>query len=263
MSNFSSIGIYAENKDELIGILDAAMSKALPVPSRKDSYLKYTDASGCTLWFQLDSKGNVMSVNPHFEGKSRREVNIMQAIPGAEGTLDIACYAWADPNSVKDESEGAYPFLFEVPDYYSLQKMILPHHAKIQLTAFTQEIAAYKTEQAYYDAQKEEPKYGPNFFIPSGLFVSSEKKEDMRPYALFAGKVEESNLYTNTLTEEQFCWLLVESLAGPIDVVAPPEFLNELPEKGDIISGNFWMSAQLIDAPRTNGKKNLFQRLFN
>jgi hypothetical protein len=54
---------------------------------------------------------------------------------------------------------------------------------------------------------------------------------------------------TNELTGCSFCWALVKTLGGTVDVVVDPALLEATPRVGSIVKGVFWLSGRLVTGP--------------
>ena len=213
-------------------------------------YLKFADASGAEIWVQGNFEQELIGFNPHFAGKSRRLVGLTRAIERESSILDGGFHAWAEPDADKITDSGEYPFVFDVPDFRTIEKINFPSLQEIQLTAFaSNDFVIYKSEKDYLDAQDSEIKFAAKSFIPSGLFTPDEEKtavEPPRPIGIFTGEIKEFELKTNELSNEKFYWFLVETLGGEVDVVADVKLIASEPQIGGIVSGQFWLSGRII-----------------
>lgn len=57
-----------------------------------------------------------------------------------------AFHGWADPDDGNPES-GAYPFVFDAPDYILHDAVKLPAVFDVQLAAFAHELDAYASDE--------------------------------------------------------------------------------------------------------------------
>ena len=157
--------------------------------------------------------------------------------------------------------------MFDVPDHKIVSNIVLPQTLDIQLSAFAQEFSYYESETAFSSGQEDEPKWAAQSFVPSGLFNFDEEKDSGPPEALgiFAGVIKESEKKTNQFTEQDYYWMLVDTLGGEIDVVADLRYFDQKPpQKGGVVHGQFWLSGRLLSTPQTSeiAKKGFFQKLF-
>ena len=268
MSNLSDIGfgVYTEDEFDALSEKVVALSEVIAVDG--GSYAAYRDPSGAQMWYQFDHEDGFMGFNPHYAGQSRRTVRLTAVIERPESELDWAYHAWALPEAgATDEADsGLYPFVFDLPSAKLQALPELPTLATIQLSAFAQELSYYASEADFYHAQAVEQlleeageesdantesapvRVAANSFIPIGLFLADEElDEDGVPaLASFAGTVKAVEQKQNQLTGDVFFWLLVDTLGGPIDVLADPEYFEEAPEVGGIVHGEFWLAGNLL-----------------
>ena len=264
MSHFSDIGFQVRTEQDLQQMVENASKHARRVPASTGSYAVYSDKSGAELWVQLERRNIIIGVNPHFAGKSRRTVCLTERLEGKGSKMDGSFYAWADPAEENNPESGAYPFVFDVPDFRTIGEIEMPHTVQIQLAAFAHELTYYESEEEYDASQKEEPRFAVQSFIPAGLFSSGEGEEES-PGALgvFTGTIVECEKRKNHLTGHTFHWLLVETLGGEVDVVVYPDLLDREPQINGVVQGHFWLSGRLVNRPAYEPpKKGLFSRLF-
>jgi hypothetical protein len=210
------------------------------------AYLRWVSGCGAELWLQAADDGDVIGMNPHFDAHSSVRVRLSARVcrPG-ETALDGAFHGWADPQ--EDEPEcGAYPFVFDSPDFARYAELDLPSVQTAHVVAFAHEIQAFESPEAFDRSQPEERKFASQFFIPSGLFQPGGGETDPpAALAVFAGHVLQADRRTNPATGRDFYWALVASHGGSYDVVADPSLLEEPPVVGGVIQGQFWLSGRL------------------
>ncbi|CAN5401441.1 hypothetical protein BH10ACI1_BH10ACI1_12000 [soil metagenome] len=251
MSNLSDIGFPVRGEQDVNDVIMSVLGHVSEVRCPRGFYLKFSDKSGAELYLQGDSDQELIGFNPHFAGKSRRKVGLTRSIEREASELDGGFHAWANPSSEDVEISGEYPFVFDVPDFRTIPELQFPHTVEIQLTAFaSNDFKIFGDEKEYDESQETEMKYASKSFVPTALlaFPDSEKEDadlkDVRPIGMFAGEIKAFELKTNTLTNEQFYWFLVETLGGEIDVVSDPKWLKKEPNVGGIVSGQFWLSGR-------------------
>lgn len=252
MSNLSDIGFPTPDEQAVNEMIMHVLEFAVPVECPHGFYLKFSDASGAEIYLQGNFDQELVGFNPHFAGKSRRRVGLTRKIERDSSELDGGFHAWANPSGEDVKTSGEYPFVFDVPDFRSVEIENFPAVADIQLTAFaSNDFKIYDNEEDYYDSQESEPKFASIFFIPSGLFDFEKENWDEnappRPIASFAGRIKEFDLRTNQLSGQNFYWLLVETLGGETDVVADPKLVPSDPKIGGIVSGQFWLTGKIYE----------------
>lgn len=253
MSNFSSIGFNVSTQEEFQQLLENAYRRSNPIKVNEGGYSVFSDNSGAELFIQFNKNNELLGVNPHFKGKSKRTVCLTNIVERPESELDGAFHGWADPSEENNPDSGAYPFVFDLPDFKTIGQIDFPRNFDIQLTAFAQELSIYDSEQEYDQCQTSESKWATQSFVPSGLFSFEEGENDPQPpqaTAIFTGVIKQLAKKRNELTNEEFYWLLVDTLGGEVDVVADIRFFEKEPVVMGIVQGQFWLSGQLINAPK-------------
>ncbi|MEP6904157.1 MAG: hypothetical protein ABJA66_20735 [Actinomycetota bacterium] len=251
MSNLSDIGFPTPDDQAVNEMIMHVLEHTKPVKTSHGFYLVYTDASGAEIYLQGNFKEELVGFNPHFAGKSRRQVGLTKAIERDSSELDGGFHAWANPSADSAES-GDYPFVFDVPDFRTVENLEFPQTVEIQLTAFaSNDFKIFASDDDYQKAQESELKYASKMFVPSGLLAVDETGGSIdlsvvRPVGIFAGEIKEFELKTNGLSGEQFYALLVETLGGETDVVVDPKFVTNEPKPGGIVSGQFWLSGKIL-----------------
>lgn len=267
MSNLSNIGFSVQSDGEFYELINKIAELGQPLKSAKGSYICYSDDSGAEIYIQiLDNE--LIGINPHYKGKSQNLVGLVKTIPRNESELDGAFYAWAGLSDTNNAESGTYPFVFDLPDFYTYEAIDLPKNLEIQLTAFaSQEFEVFENEEVYFNSQSGEIKFASRSFIPSGLFsVNSENETEntlpAQAYAIFTGLVKEFALKVNHFTKEKFYWILVDTLGGEIDVVVDTKLVpNEL-KINSVVKGQFWLSGKLLNASKI-GSKSFWKKIIS
>jgi hypothetical protein len=245
----SDLGFLVECKADFEALALQALEHGTELQTASGAYVRWSPGAAVELWMQLDAEGNIVGLNPHYAGHTRMRVGLTARVPRPESSiLDGAFHGWADPTDTEPES-GTYPFVFDVPDYELTCAVVVPSICEVQLTAFAHELRAYESEAAYDESQTDAIKFAAESFIPAGLFNSDgETTTPPQAYAIFTGRVLDTALITNPVSEREFCWAHVRTLGGELDLVADPDLLSGYLIKGGIVSGSFWLSGRLIDA---------------
>jgi len=246
-SHFSTIGLPVESQNEMIELARRVVSDCVSFNANGGRYLRWLSSSGAELWLQVDTENRLLGMTPHFSGKSRVRVGLVERVIRPDGTeLDGAFYGWAEPTTDEPES-GIYPFVFDVPDFQLHRRLSLPATVTVQVAAFTHEVSIFDSKEAFRVSQIGKLKYASQSFIPSGLF-SSDGKSTKPPeaYAIFAGHILEVESRTNELRGRSFWWVLVETLGGVLDVVIDPGLLSTSPKVGGVLYGSFWLSGRIV-----------------
>lgn len=252
MSNLSDIGFPTPDEQAVNEMIMHVLEFAVPIKCERGFYLKFSDASGAEIYLQGNFDQELVGFNPHFAGTSRRKVGITRMIERDSSELDGGFHAWANPSDADVEISGECPFVFDTPDFRTVEIENFPIIKDVQLTAFaSNDFQIFASEDDYYASQKDKPKFATNFFVPNGLLDFNTENWDEnappRPIGSFAGEIKKFDRRTNQLSGQDFYWLLVETLGGEVDVVADPKLIPEEPKIGGIVSGQFWLSGRVYD----------------
>lgn len=246
-NHFWSIGFPISTSKDVENVTEVIFEKAMMVKTKMVNYKVFKDISDAEMYYQIDNDGKILIVNPHFKGKSRFHVGLVEHIENDEKSMNGSFYAWASPLNPHDPESGLYPFVFDVPDFHTLN-IKLPTIAEVQITAFAHYLHIFKDETDFhYQQEKYKTNFAANYFIPSGLFrPDGEKIVPPQAIALFAGTVKESEILTNWTTNIQFIHLIVEIYGGELDIVVDRQIIKTVPKPGQIVSGEFWLSGRIL-----------------
>lgn len=224
--------------------------------SQTDSICQLKDPSGGTLLIGLrrDANGHlaIFTMNPAFEAEGRTKVTIKADV--------------SDPDQKPFEaslsaqfSGSATPLVFDVDDPTQLGKLKPGSDVTVDIAAFSFQPQIYPDSASYMKAQTamktkdgKTVMFADSYFMPSGMFfakVGGAMPDDApRPlaYADFAGTVLKSELRANAIGSSKFWWALVKTYNdATFDVVMDPSTINTEPKVGSIVTGRFWLSAQI------------------
>lgn len=263
-SHFSTIGLPISSKDDMVELANRLADECESILVKGGRYLRWSSSCGAEVWLQVDRRGRLMGVNPHFSGTSLVRVGLSSRLtrPGDYSALDGAFHAWADPRN-GDPATGLYPFVFDVPDFLCYADAAIPGVAQAQVAAFAHEVSVYGSVRAF-EASEASTTFGLHLasrsFIPSGLFLpEGAKTEPPQALAILTGHIRRAEKRTNEWGGGQFHWAEVEALGGVFDVVIDPELVDEMAGPGGVVCGSFWLSGRLLTYPRRQGA---LQRLF-
>lgn len=243
-SHFSAIGFPVRTYGEFEDLMARALEHGECIETRRSAYVRWSLGAGPELWAQEYENGEFGLV-PHFAGEAIMRVGLTERIERPEAPpLDDAFYGWADPEDAEDMESGLFPLVFDVPDYVLHQNLSLPVIVEARISAFAHELTAYSGEEEFL-ADQEEPKFSPEFFIPSGTFKpGGETMDPPEAYAICAGRVLDCSLRTNPATGTKFWWAKVKHYGGEMDVAADPEDVEGHITDAGTVKGSFWLSGR-------------------
>lgn len=207
-------------------------------------YRRLVAGAGVELWLEEDGQGSATQMNPHFSGATRMRVRIVDRVATPRGnTVNHAFKAWADPEGDHEGQPGAYPFVFDSPDFHLYDSMELPSIEEVQIAAFAENVSVYRSEAELRAADTDGLQYAVEAFVPLHHFAPEGGMTIA--YAKISGRVIETRLIENQLTPESFCWARLRTYGGDVDMVADPALLERTPMEGDIVFGVFWLSGRI------------------
>jgi hypothetical protein len=247
MSHLSSIGFPVNTEQDFQSLANKLYERGERIKATNGFYIRFADNSGAELYLQENQNKEIIGMNPHFRGKGKMKVCLTNAVKRGGSEMDGAFHGWADPTEDNNPDTGIYPFVFDVPDFYSLENIKFPFTTTVQISAFAHELSLYENEQDFNAKQNEKMKFAPESFIPSGLFSpGGQTTEPPEANGIFTGRILEVEEKMNVFTKEKFYWFLVKTLGGEFDVVSDIKLISQPPKVGGIASGSFWLSGRLV-----------------
>lgn len=243
-SNLSSIGFAFDSAEEF----QAAMLRLAPDATERlgcvpGDYAIWRSRTGAEIWFHLpflgteDDARDIAGLTPFYEGLGMIDVEVIERVHRPDDNAFEGAFTAqvGDP----DGSNEGYPLTFDAVDFAAHEQRALPFKAQARIVGFARNVRAFASDSAYSagtSGEADRIALAPRAFIPVGQFADLEagEGESVPPAstALFTGRVVEHRQHTNEATGREFHWLLVETYAAVLDVVADPECVI-----GDIVEG--------------------------
>ena len=175
-----------ESEDDYAALIERAANEGEFMSTERGGYVRWSAGDGVEVWAQIDKDNQLIGGNLHYVGESQVRLGVTGLIESNES--DVSLYGWMEPGEDDIES-GAYPLVCDVPAYYLRPTPLeLPQVVTAQITAFAHDLTYYPDEATFSAAQDNDPKFAPNFFIPTGLFIGGsedgEAEEDGEEGAL-------------------------------------------------------------------------------
>ncbi len=250
MNHFTTIGLSVHSADDFRSVLEHGLKHGAVVPAEQGSYRCWQIGNGAELWLQMDEDGRLIGAHPHFSGKTRLKVRLIERLARPDANaLDGAFNAWANGS---DDNDGDFSFAFDCPDADSYEALALPCNAQVQIAAFAQELKAYSSVEQFDAEQSDQedvPGLASQSFIPSGQFSANDDAGSPRSECVMAGHVRDTNRFYNEESGLSFIWARVEAFGGEFDVIADSEIIEGHVRAGGVVSGSFYLSGRLIDVP--------------
>lgn len=244
-SHFSMVGYDLDASSieafqtELVEITDRC---EIVVLDDRHTLCRIADAQGGEIYLGLVSDGpgfSLHTANPAFTGSSRMPVRYQATVSEAQWEP----FEYALSVTVSDLD---IPVLIDLADPREIGEFTEGQALMLDVTAFTYNPQLYVDENAYYEAQKEggeETVFASNHFIPSGLFG-----EKPQAYAMFAGEILQAELKTTSMGTSYWTTLVKTLDDVTINVVFDDISTKEPPQVGQLLAGEFWLSAHIVEA---------------
>ena len=226
-TNFSSIGFQVDSEESFAHLCEWLEEiPLLEYPVDEGQYLCWDqdEEFGPEIWVQIVDE-EMVSVQPFFRGKSEMKINIEGFVEALQDNpLDGFLKAQAETS-----------FVFSLVGLKRHEDLNFPSAQKIMLTGFANSFE-------YFENEKEAQKSLDSF----ENFVSSDDGDVPSPEAAITGRVLETRKIENEDTGDEFYWVLIKTKGGTVDIVIDPEYVETPIAVGSIVSGSFYLCADLI-----------------
>lgn len=256
-SNLSSIGFVFKDADDFhTRAIALAGDTRERLACAAGEYAIWRSRTGAEVWFHLAPSGdgepatNIIGLVPFFEGQSRIPIQVTAAIKRPDDNpLEGLFYGWVAPDT--ETGSGAYPLAFEAIDFAAHASRPLPATWHCRVTGFCRNLAVHETADTLPDLG-DGAQLATQALIPIGLFNDPDQGEAAaeaapEPTALLTGIVRSHRLLRNEVTDRDFHWLEVESLAASYELVADPDIVLGEIREGAIVEAFVWMFARVMD----------------
>ena len=246
-SHFSDLGLHVENREAYDQFIDLVYSRTnelrLPLGTAD---LYWQVEHGFQYWFPRDDQGAHTGIDFHFVSNLSNDIQVMENLEPEAGGLSgmFSCQITIDDGAGMPIPE--VPCNLNLPAAGLMGEWVPGAWYKAQIACFTETIKVYDSRSACLDAVHQKGGgFGPEHFVPSGTFSLPGKERDFEPAprALIGGEVTSSRRLTNPLTGHDYDHMQISSLDMVYDVLCSPGEYDDLPQLGNIISGQFWLSA--------------------
>jgi hypothetical protein len=244
-SHLTTLGFPVTTEQDFRHYVYAATEFGQKIETPRGSYTLWQPGSGIELWVQTNLHKRIIGMNPHFDGSARMRVSLTRYVarPG-QSILDGAFYGRANPDRSHAET-GAYPFVFDLPNYDTYTNLELPCTVNVQLAAFAHHLQGYQTEADWQTGN--ETSLAAESLIPRGTFTLDRKPKDPAfAEVIMSARILDTSQLTNPVTGLKFYWAHVHTLGGEMDVVADPQIVQGKLVPGGIVSGTFWLSGKIV-----------------
>ena len=247
-NDFSTIGLEIRDGAAYEALDARALREAdgdRTVRTPDGSYAPWVVGDGVELWCYLDPEQRSNGFVPYFVGQARRRILLESRVTRAP--LDGAFTGW-----FYDGGETIAPFVVDVPDYRAFDDLTLPFETTIALVGFARALDVHDDEAAFHSTGSG---MAVRSFIPSGMFAAAAAETGSTDLptsvGLLTGIVEAARQRYNVLTGRPYWWMRVDSLGGPIEIVADPSIPSAPPRAGCVVSAQCWLTGRPDREPLT------------
>lgn len=242
-SHMTALGFPVSTEKDFRHYVFQATEFGYEIDTSNGSYTIWEVGNGIELWVQTNLHKRIIGMNPHFRGSARMRVGITEGVRGTGATiLDGAFLGWAAPPE-DNPSSGLYPFVFDMPDYALHNSLPLPSLQWVQIAAFAYEMQSFVSKEMYLATRNKTLRLAPQAFIP---ISQPEKPYQRQAQGLLTGKILDTAVKTNPVTNLKFYWARIHTLGGEMDVVADPQVVQGEMVVDGIVYGTFWLSGRIV-----------------
>ncbi|MDT7541794.1 MAG: hypothetical protein QOE33_1698 [Acidobacteriota bacterium] len=215
-------------------------------------YLRLAVDERLELWTRyIDDKPDI-HVHSYYRGDSRFPVMLFEKTERDKRLRsDGAFFCRSKPLQGDGWFAGQLPFVFDAPDYHRYDSLTLPRATVVQITASALHMIGYADEDEYEEANpRDEEGYGwqARHFVPVCMVEPRGENGELQiAGAMVSGFVLDTAIITNPLTELDFCWALVETICGVVDVVCSPNDLEGYLHTGGVVTANCLLTGRILD----------------
>jgi hypothetical protein len=248
VTNLTDVGFNSGNS-ELESLATKCFQNGRATRGPKGTYIVWSPAHGIELWAQLSPSEEMIGLNPHFFGKTRTSVGLMQRVTRTGFAMDGGFASLAQPFG-NDPIRGAFAFVFDTPDFLTHEELKLPAIRTVQLTAFAQQCNVFANEA---DFKARITKFGgkslpSDTFLPLGLTgPNREPIPEPLATAMLCGTILDASLLTNPVTKNNFWWMKLRNGVGEIDCVADTSLLPHGAKAGGVIQCTAFLSGRIVE----------------
>lgn len=215
-------------------------------------YLRLAVDDRLELWTRIVEGQPDIHIHSYYQGDSRFPVVLYEGTERASRLrADGAFLCRSKPLQGDGWYAGQIPIVFDVPDYHRYDTLPLPRVCIVQLTASALCMTGYADEDEFLDANPPDDEgYGwqARHFVPTCWTTPrGENGELQESAAVVSGFVLDTAILTNPLTGVDFCWALVETICGVVDVVCSPNDLEGYVHTGGVVTANCLLTGKILD----------------
>lgn len=247
-TNLSDIGFAAQTGPELEALARKCYENGRATRCAQGIYIRWQAGQGVELWAQLSLGEELLGLNPHFGGTARASLGLMERVTRHGFPLDGGFKCLGQPYGC-DPIRGAFPCVFDCPDFWLHDKLNLPQIQTVQAAAFAQQCALFANEEDFQAmVSRRGTRMSSDACLAMGLTgASREPLAEPLASAMLAGRVQDAALLVNPFSKHKFWSVRLQNALGEVDLVADPELLAAAPKAGNILQASVWLSGRIVN----------------
>lgn len=244
MSHFANLGFRCTSEDDFSHLVSLMIEHHQDeIDGTAFNYGIYRENSGLQMWLVANKDGNITSLEPYFVGGVHRlGVDGMQ-VDSTHGTGWVQAWINATTFDNGEWTDGECPLIIDVPNVATLGELG-GQVVSMQLCAFGEDVQIYADEASYDTADTGDVAWATKSLAPIGMFTDGE--QPATAHIQMSGIVKASHQLTNALTGLPYYHCQIETFCGVIDAVFSDEMFDSPPQTGNVITGIYWLTGQVI-----------------
>src|SRR5205085_12398568 len=253
MTYLQDMGFHDGNGRDRLRTLMLMQEQGEEIVASGARYLKLAVDDRLELWTRIIEGEPEGYLHSYFVGESRFPIALLERTPRASRVMsDGAFFCRTKPLQADGWIAGQLPFVFDAPDYHRYDTLSLPSVAVAQITGAASRLIGYADEDEYEEANPPDEKgYGwqARHFVPVCIGEPTRGADgELQPAgAVVSGFVLDTAILTNPLTGLDFCWALIETICGVIDVICSPNDLEGYLHTGGVATANCFLTGRILD----------------
>jgi hypothetical protein len=252
-SHFNCIGFPVDNIDAYWALARRAAAEGTRMPVPGGSALaRWGSSQGPEIWAQIDPAGEVTGITPFYATGAPHRIAITGIGEDPEEPLDGWIDGWLEPREPDEPYSGAFPLRTSLVDFALVRNRIttFPTLGAVEIAALASEVELYDNEAAYRAAAGEIYRPPVESFASAAHASVDEAPAFQEPSALVSGRIAQSRVLLNPVTESEYWWLQILVLGVTLHAFADRPTLGRDPRAGNIVSGTFWLVGKVADLTR-------------
>ena len=242
MTHFTALGFDVPDERAMARLVERALDEGTVTRTRQGWRSTWHAGGGAMLTVHVRRR-EVACVLPWLQVEAPLQLaNPVVALDPDCPHCSVVC-AWVP---------GHYPLAFQAPNVGDWLDTTPPQFLEVGLAAVgDREVSVHPSEEAfraYQTAHLGDARFAPESFISSGLFDEGGESPSPRAEGLLAGVVEAAELRRN-LAGTDFVWARLRTFGTTVEACLDREDLADVPSRGDIVLGFFWLVGPVLTAP--------------